>query len=40
VYDLLLLAAARKAGAGRILTLNVRHFTAFAPDLKDRISAP
>jgi predicted nucleic acid-binding protein len=40
VYDCLHLAAARKAGADEILTLNVRHFVAFAPDLADRIRQP
>ena len=37
VFDLLLLAAARKCRADRIHTLNVRHFSAFAPDLRDRM---
>lgn len=40
VYDLLLLAAARKINAGRFLSLNVRHFAAFAPDLANAISKP
>ena len=40
IYDLLHLAAARKAKAGRILTLNVRHFEAFEPDLKAIIAVP
>ena len=40
VYDLLVLGAARKAHADRILTLNLRHFMAFAPDLTDRITEP
>ena len=33
VYDVLLLAAARKCRADRIHTLNHRHFAAFAPEL-------
>jgi len=33
VYDVLLLAAARRCRADRIHTLNHRHFVAFAPDL-------
>ena len=37
VYDVLLLAAARKCRADRIHTLNHRHFAAFAPDLRDRL---
>ncbi|NBP22965.1 MAG: PIN domain-containing protein [Proteobacteria bacterium] len=37
IYDVLLLAAARKCGADRIHTLNHRHFAAFAPDLRDRL---
>ena len=40
IYDLLHLAAARKSKADRILTLNVRHFEMFAPDLKAIIAAP
>jgi predicted nucleic acid-binding protein len=40
IYDAMHLAAARKAGADEILTLNVRHFHAFAPDLMDRIRCP
>ena len=40
VYDCLHLAAARKAGAEVIYTLNVRHFRAFAPDLAGRIREP
>jgi predicted nucleic acid-binding protein len=40
VYDCLHLAAARKAGAEELLTLNVRHFLAFAPDLAPIIRAP
>jgi hypothetical protein len=34
------LQAARRNGAKRILTINVRHFQVFAPDVKDRISLP
>jgi len=37
IYDVLLLAAARKCRAERIHTLNHRHFAAFAPDLRDRM---
>jgi predicted nucleic acid-binding protein len=37
IYDVLLLATARKCGADRIHTLNYRHFAAFAPDLRDRL---
>ena len=37
IYDVLLLAAARKCRADRIHTLNIRHFAAFAPDLRDRL---
>jgi predicted nucleic acid-binding protein len=40
VYDLLLLACARKAKAERIYTLNRRHFAALAPDLATQIAAP
>ena len=40
VCDLLLLAAARKIEAERILSLNVRHFTAFAPDLANVLATP
>ncbi len=40
IYDLLLLACARKARAERIYTLNHRHFTALAPDLARRILSP
>lgn len=42
IYDLLLLACARKARAERIYTLNRRHFAALAPDLASRLwrSAP
>ncbi|MBI3849894.1 MAG: PIN domain-containing protein [Verrucomicrobia bacterium] len=40
IYDLLLLASARKAGAERIYTLNLRHFHFLAPDLKPIIVSP
>ena len=40
IYDALHLAAARKAEADEIFTLNLRHFQAFAPDLSDRIKRP
>lgn len=40
IYDALHLAAARKANAQEIYTLNLRHFQAFAPDLVDRIKEP
>jgi predicted nucleic acid-binding protein len=40
VYDMLHLQAARRGKANRILTINVRHFQIFAPDLRDRITLP
>ncbi|MBT9331121.1 PIN domain-containing protein [Paracidobacterium acidisoli] len=40
VYDALLLACARKCGAEKIHTLNLRHFQALAPDLAERIVMP
>ncbi len=40
IYDLLLLACARKAKAERIYTLNVRHFGVLAPDLAPQIITP
>jgi predicted nucleic acid-binding protein len=40
IYDLLLLACARKAKAGRVYTLNERHFAALAPDLTAQIAIP
>ncbi len=40
IYDLLLLACARKVKAGKIYTLNDRHFRALAPDLADEITLP
>jgi predicted nucleic acid-binding protein len=39
-YDALLLACARKSQADQILTWNIRHFRALAPDLADRIVTP
>lgn len=40
IYDLLLLACARKVKAQKIHTLNCRYFVALAPDLAGRIAAP
>jgi predicted nucleic acid-binding protein len=40
IYDLLLLAAARKAKAARIYTFNVVEFRRLAPELHDLIAAP
>ena len=40
VYHLLHLQAARRGQAKRILTLNIRHFQSFAPDLKEIITEP
>lgn len=40
VYDALLVACARKAGAKFIYTYNVGHFKRVAPDLADRILEP
>ena len=40
IYDLLLLACARKANVDRIYTLNKRHFAALAPDLATHIAIP
>ncbi len=40
IYDGLHLAAARKVDADKIYTLNLRHFTAFAPDLTERLRSP
>lgn len=40
IYDFLLLACARKSGAQRILTWNLRHFQVLAPDLADKIVTP
>lgn len=40
-YDALHLACARKCGADRFYTFNVRHFQSLAdPDLRSRIAAP
>ncbi len=40
IYDCLHIAAARKAKADELLTLNIRHFLTFAPDLASKISSP
>ena len=40
IYDVLILACARKAKAARIWTLNAHHFHLFAPDLRERIRQP
>jgi predicted nucleic acid-binding protein len=41
VYDALLLKAAEKVGADRILTLNLKHFQSLAsPELRSRLSEP
>ena len=40
IFDMLHLQAARRGKAQRILTINVRHFQAFAPDLSDLIRLP
>jgi predicted nucleic acid-binding protein len=40
IFDMLHLQAARRAAANRILTIKVRHFQTFAPDIKSIISAP
>ena len=40
IFDMLHLQAARRCKATRILTINLRHFHAFAPDLKDLITLP
>lgn len=40
IYDLLLLACARKVKAAKIYTLNDRHFRALAPDLAEQITFP
>ena len=40
VYDAMHLAAARKAGSEEVFTLNLRHFSACAPDLAGLIKIP
>ena len=40
IYDMIHLQAARRCRAKRILTLNLRHFQTFAPDLKHIIALP
>jgi predicted nucleic acid-binding protein len=40
IFDMLHLQAARRKEAKRILTINVRHFQIFAPDLKNIIAPP
>lgn len=40
IFDLLLLACARKVDAEQIYTWNIRHFKMVAPDLADRIMTP
>jgi predicted nucleic acid-binding protein len=40
IYDMLHLQAARRGKAERILTINVRHFQVFAPDLAKLITMP
>jgi len=40
IYDALILAAAKKAGAEIIYTFNVRDFERIAPELKGRIRRP
>jgi hypothetical protein len=40
IFDMLHIQAARRGAAKRILTINVRHFQIFAPDLKNIISLP
>jgi predicted nucleic acid-binding protein len=40
IFDMLHLQAARRGAAKRILTINVRHFQIFAPDLRSIISLP
>lgn len=40
IFDMLHLQAARRGKASRILTINVRHFQTFAPELKEMISLP
>ena len=40
IFDMLHLQAARRGKADRILTINVRHFQIFAPDLSGLIELP
>jgi predicted nucleic acid-binding protein len=40
IFDMLHLQAARRRRATRILTINLRHFQTFAPDLKHLIGLP
>lgn len=40
IYDALILACARRAGATTIWTLNTRHLLLFAHDLSDKIREP
>lgn len=40
IYDFLHLTAARKGNVDEIYTLNLRHFEAFAPDLREIIRKP
>ena len=40
IFDMLHLQAARRCRATRILTINLRHFQTFAPDLKKLIMLP
>jgi predicted nucleic acid-binding protein len=40
IYDALLIACARKWSANRIVTWNLRHFRAIAPDFADWIVEP
>jgi hypothetical protein len=40
IFDMLHLQAARRGAATHILTINVRHFQTFAPDLRSMISLP
>lgn len=40
IHDALHIAAARKAGCGRIYTFDVAHYRQLAPDLLDRIMSP
>ena len=40
IYDLLILACARKVEATKIYTLNDRHFRALSKDISDKIAIP